>query len=106
MNGGVITNLGLLYIGTDMPKTMQTPLMSIFWAFFGEGILFFWGILSFGGILSFWGILFFGGILSFGGILFLGYCLLSGLASSRCLANVKSSIDEVVLDNRKLKVAN
>jgi len=31
--------------------------------------------------------------------------VLSGLASSRCLANVKSSIDEVVLDNRKLKVA-
>ena len=26
MNGAVITNLGLLYIGTVMPKTMQTPL--------------------------------------------------------------------------------
>ena len=48
MNGAVITNLGLLYIGTVMPKTMQTPLMSIFLAFFSEGIL------SFGGILSFW----------------------------------------------------
>ena len=44
MNGAVITNLGLLYIGTVMPKTMQTPLMSIFLAFFSEGILSFGGI--------------------------------------------------------------
>ena len=68
MNGAVITNLGLLYIGTIMPKTMQTPLMSIFWAFFWEGIL------SFGGILSFWGILSFGVLLT----LWLGKFPLSG----------------------------
>ena len=48
---------------------------------------------------------YFFGIFFGGYFIFWGYCLLSGLASSRCLANVKSSIDEVVLDNRKLKVA-
>ena len=87
MNGAVITNLGLLYIGTVMPKTMQTPLMSIFWAFFGR-VFYLLGVFYLSGVFY-----------------LLGYCLLSGLASSRCLANVKSSIDEVVLDNRKLKVA-